>query len=274
MSLEKVYQDIKNSFSNLWQTKQRGNSLEIITPYATTSNRFVSVFITKQGSEYVITDGGWINGGVYDNISLNEEASFLKILYHFQSSLGIQEVASNDGITYYYLKATNPIDIPSRVFDLSSFIQSIVSVAEISFESVAEKETKARFFSKANEFLRSFIQSDKIKFSQYLNAERKELRFNAIYYNKTNQLTLINYITGSTQQYFENSIFKTNTLFEMADLSVYKDFVTNKVSLIDTNASGFLPEKVGHYLSHLQNRTGSKMVNWHEKQKLQSILNQ
>jgi hypothetical protein len=268
MSLEKVFQDIKKSFDSLWQTKKRGNSLEIITPYGTTNNQFVSVFVTMQGAEYIITDGGWINGGVYDNITQNEEASFLKVLYHFQSSLGIKEIVSADGTTYYYLKAINPIDIPSRVFDLASFIQNIVSVSEISFESKAEKETKARFISKANEFLKSFIQADKIKLNCFLNPEKKELKFNALYYSSPTNLKLINYITGSSLSYFANSIFKANTLYEMADDTVYKEYVSDKVSLI-----GYIPEKIAHYLSHLENHTGSKMVNWSEKEKLQTILN-
>ena len=30
--LNDIFMDIKESFSSLWKTKQRGNSLEIITP--------------------------------------------------------------------------------------------------------------------------------------------------------------------------------------------------------------------------------------------------
>ena len=42
MNLLDIFTDIKNAFGGLWQTKQRGNSLEIITPYATTNNRYPS----------------------------------------------------------------------------------------------------------------------------------------------------------------------------------------------------------------------------------------
>ena len=50
MNLLEIFTDIKNAFGGLWQTKQRGNSLEIITPYATTNNRFVSVFLSAENS--------------------------------------------------------------------------------------------------------------------------------------------------------------------------------------------------------------------------------
>lgn len=72
MIFENIYTDITKAFGNLWKTKQRGNSLEIITPYATTNNRFISVFLTQQGSDYVITDGGWLKSGIYD-VMFSEE---------------------------------------------------------------------------------------------------------------------------------------------------------------------------------------------------------
>jgi hypothetical protein len=273
MSLEQIFTDIKASFNGLWQTKHRGNSIEIITPYATTNNRFVSVFITQQGSDYVLTDGGWLNSGIYDIFFQNEETSFLKILYHYQSSFDIKETTSNEGTTFYYLKVANPIDIPSKIFDLATFIQSIVSVSEISFESKAEKETKARFISKANEYLKSFLHYDKIKTNVFLQPENKELKFNAIYFSSPKELNLINYITGSSYNYFINSISKSNMLFEMADITKYQSYIKSKISLIDTTASGYIPEKFAHYLIHLEKHTGSKVINWSEKEKLQSILN-
>ncbi len=98
MNLLEIYNDIKNAFGGLWQTKQRGSSLEIITPYATTNNKFVSVFLSKQGNDYVISDGGWLNSGVYE-VSANEEDCFLKIQQHFEYSLDIKHVQNTEGVT-------------------------------------------------------------------------------------------------------------------------------------------------------------------------------
>src|SRR5687768_11517217 len=102
MTFEEIYVDIKNSFQGIWKTKIRGNSLEIITPYATTNNRFISVFLVKQDNEYFISDGGWINSGIYD-ITLNEDTCFLKIFYHFQAAFNVQEIDSKDGLVYFYV---------------------------------------------------------------------------------------------------------------------------------------------------------------------------
>lgn len=271
MIFNEIFDDIKKSFSGLWQTKERGNSLEIITPYATTNNRFISVFLMKQGNDFVITDGGWINSGIYDVIP-GEDLCFLKIFYHYQNAFNVKEINSKEGIGYYYVKAFNEIDIPSRIFDLSLFIQNIVSISEIDFENKVEKETRELFVSKANDYLKSIINSEKIKFNSNLDPNRKEIKFNAIYYKTPNDLTLINYVTGSSLSYFSNSIFKANTLYEMAEETLYNDFIHDKVTVVDTEAIGYVPQKIGHYLLHLENHTGSKIVEWNQREKLQVLL--
>lgn len=267
MNFNDIFNEIKKSFGGLWQSKQRGNSFEIITPYATTNNKFISVFLTKQGNDYVITDGGWINGGIYDILPNHDETTFIKILYHFQCSFDIKEIES-EGIIYYYTKANNLIDIPSRVLSFSTFVQNIISISELDFETKTEKETKKRFFSKANEYLKTFDSSDKLKIGGYLIPDKKQLKFNALYNNASNNIVLVNYITGSTETTFANSIYRTNILFEMAESTVYKNNIVNKVSLIDTSAGGYLPTKISHFLLHLENKTGSKIIPWVERERL------
>lgn len=272
MNLLEIFTEIKNAFGGLWQTKQRGSSLEIITPYATTNNKFVSVFLSKQGDDYIVSDGGWLNSGVYE-VAVGEETYFLKILYHFQNSFEIKQIANAEGITYYYLKTANAIDIPSKLFDLTLFIQNIVSVSEIAFDDKQEKETKERFVSVANEYLKSFTDKSKLHLNSFLIPEKKDIKFNAIYNNTPSTLSLVNYVTGSSNFYFSNSISKANMLFQMAEDSSAKTFIKSKVSIIDTSADGYVPEKLASYLYHLEHHTGSLLVNWSEKERLQSILN-
>lgn len=273
MTLNDIFNDVRSSFNGIWQTKERGNSLEIITPYATTNNRFISVFLTIQGKDFIISDGGWINSGVYDLFPQNEEPSFLKVFFHYQSAFSILETESGDGLIYYYLKASNAVDVPSKIFDLALFLQNIVSLSEINFESKLEKETRLVFISRANDFLRSFVDSDRIKFNRYLDPQRKEVRFNAIYNNSQNKLTLVNYITGSTTAYFSSSIFRTNQLYEMAEESTYKDFISDKITVIDNTAGGFVPTKISNFLYHLETHTATKIINWSERERLQMLLN-
>lgn len=271
MIFDNIYTDITKAFGNLWKTKQRGNSLEIITPYATTNNRFISVFLTKQGSEFVITDGGWLKSGVYD-VMFSDENCFLKVYFHFLNALEIKEVLGQNKQTYYYLKTENAIDVPSKVFDLAMFIQNMVNVCEIEFSDKKEKETKERFQSKVNEYLKQSFK-DKIELGSYIDKNKKELKFNAIFKDTSSSFSLINYITGSSNHYYTNSISKANMLFEMADNTDYKDYIKQKVSIIDTEAEGYNEAKIASYLYHLEHHTNSKLVNWYEKEKLMVILN-
>jgi len=272
MNFKDIFEDVKMSFDGIWQTKERGNSLEIITPYATTNNRFISVFLTHQNGSFVISDGGWIYSGVYD-VAPRDKDCFLKILYHYQNSFSIKDVVSKDGIKYHYIKTSSKVDIPSKIFDLALYIQNIVSISEIDFEDNDEKETKALFVSKANDFLRSFVNIDKIKFNAPLDPNKKEVKFNAIYHKSHNDLTLINYVTGSSYSNFSNSIFKANTLYEMAEKTVYSRHITEKITIIDTDALGFVPIKIANYLHHLKGQSGTEMIEWNHREVLKSLLN-
>lgn len=270
MSLLDIFTSIKSDFDGLWQTKQRGKTLEIITPYSSTNNKFISVFLTRQRDEYVISDGGWLDNGVYET-TVNDEMCFLKILNHYQDSFNIKQVTNAD-IIYYYIKTKNEIDISSKLLDLALFIQSIVSVSAINFEDKVEKENKERFNSVVNKYLKSFI-NDKLQINQYLTPDKRDIKFNAIYNNTSSNMSLINYVTGSTNNNFANSISKANMLFQMAEDSHAKPFISNKLAIVDNNADGFNQNKIGGYLYHLEHHTGSTIINWSERERLKIILN-
>jgi hypothetical protein len=272
MNLMDVFDDVKRAFGGLWQTKTRGNSLEIITPYATTNNRFVSVFLSKQGNDYIISDGGWLHSGIYD-VVIGDASCFLKVLYHFQNSFDIKEIKNKEGFVYFYIKTSNVIDIPSKLFDLTLFIQNIASVSEISFDDKEEKDSRQRFVTKANDYLKSFANREKLHLNRYLTPEKRDFKFNAIYDIAPSSIALVNYVTGSSNSYFASSISKANMLFQMADDSNVKSFIRSKVSIIDNSADGYSQEKLSSFLYHLENHTGSTLVKWSEKEKLQAILN-
>lgn len=78
-------------------------------------------------------------------------------------------------------------------------------------------------------------------------------------------MTLINYVTGSTAFGFSNSISKANMLFQIADDSDLKAHIVSRVSIIDTSAEGYVPEKLAVFLYHLEHHTGALIVNWHER---------
>lgn len=271
MNKDDLLSDVRNSFGGLWHSKERGNSVEIITPYVTTNNKFVSIFVTFQDGCYFITDGGWITSGYYDTMLNSNDNYYLKLFDYYRNSFNILQVNSQ-GNTYFYLKANSRIDIPSKILVLSTFIQSVLSASEVVFDDQKEAEYRTRFFSQANEYMKTIFPKDLLRFSGYLYEERKDLKFNVIYNRTPNSITLINYVTGSNYNNFSNSICKTNTLFEMASKSNLSNYILNKLAIIDTLATGFEPNKVGGFLMHLENNTGSKSINWHEREQIKQYI--
>lgn len=268
MIFEEIYNDIVDSFNSLWKFKIRGNSLEIITPFATTNHSFVSVFLTMQDENYIISDGGWIDTGIYENQFNLEEESFKRIIFHYQYSLNILETKNNAGVSYFYKKTNKVQSIPSLVFDLSHFVSTIVSASYVQFTDIEERESKEKFKSLANQYIGTYNQ-DNIKFNEALG-EDKSIKFNAVVQKSSSNIILINYITGSTISYYNSSISKTNMLFELADISSMSPFISNKISLIDDEALGYNETKINTFLHHLQGK--STLCKWSEKEQIAYLI--
>ncbi|WP_128547131.1 hypothetical protein [Larkinella soli] len=271
MVFEEIYNDIKNAFGQLWTFKERGKSLEIITPYATTSRKFISVFLTVQDGEYVVSDGGWIDNGLYDNVFNIEDDNYRKIVQHFVNAFDVREVKGPSQKAYFYKKTLSPVAVPTLVFDLSNFISALISTSEIEFTEREERDTKERFRRLANEYMQLVFSKEKIELGAYLD-DKKQIRVNAVIKSSPSRLILINYITGSNLYYFNNSITKANFLFELADKSLVGRFVKRKISLIDNTSAGYLPGRSTTFINHLLENTGSEKIEWSEREKLNAYV--
>ena len=271
MKTLEIFQDIKDTFGDLWKYKERGKSLEIITPYATSNNSFVSVFFTIRGGEYIFSDGGWLTTGEY-GYTLNDHLCFQKLFDHFQNSFSVLKTSAKDGTNYYYAKTNNLIDIPSRLFDITLFIQGVINSAAVEF-SEGSNVSRTLFNSRVNSFMKENFNDQKIHFNAPLIPDREDLKFNVLYNYTPNVMILMNYITGSTESNFTNSIWKTNGLFGMAEQSYQKDFIHEKVALIDDSALGFNPSKNASYIEYLQSNTHSEIVKWSERKRLLTLFN-
>ena len=271
MNYDLIFTDIVASFDKLWKFKIRGNSLEIITPFITTSQKFISVFLSEKNGEFIISDGGWIESNIYE-CSLNfDDDTFNRAFFHYYNAFNIKEVIGSSNVRYYYKKTSKAFAIPSLVFDLANFMASILSLSEIEFIDKQEKETKERFQSSANSFIQSIVPLDKLEFGAYLGV-RREIRISAIIRRPKSKLVLVQYVTGSTLSYFFNSITRTNFLFEMAQKSTYGQQIENKISLIDNMASGFNLSQFNNSINHLLENTHSQMVTWSDKEKLRELV--
>jgi hypothetical protein len=268
-----IFSDIQSSFSSLWKFKERGNTLEIITPYATTSSKFISIFLSERNGEYIISDGGWIDEGIYDNTFDIEDGCYIKIVEHYINSFDIQQTKGLGEKTYFYKKTSIKFSVPSLVMDLSVFISNLISLTEIEFSEKEEKESITRFGKNANDYLKTFIENDKLDLGGCLG-DNKTIKLSAIIKPTASKLILINYITGSNLSHFTNSISKANFIFELAEETKYKEHISRKISIVDNYSNGYQPDKLFGYLKHLSDNTKAEEVNWSEKERLKELISE
>ncbi len=268
-----IFQNVKNCFDQLWSFKQRGETLEVITPYSTTSNKFVSLFVTNQGGKYIVSDGGLLNAESYDSSIDYDNQCLLKILYHLEDHYQIKTTVDKRGYKHYYKTTTKENLIPNLIFEVGQFVSMCVSSATVSFEDVKEKEEKETFRKNANTFLESIIDKENRRFGAYLDKENyRSVRFSAIIERK-NKLSLINYVTGSNITNFQNSIARANLNFEIASSSKYNNYIENKIVLMNDTADGYVPASLFNHINILKEHTGQEPIGWSQKEQLKVILN-
>lgn len=268
-----IFKNIKEEFCSLWSFKERGETLEIITPYTTTSNNFVSVFLTVKNKEFIVSDGGWLSDDTYEASLDFEDDVFAKVFAYYKNFFDIKIIRAND-LDYYFKKTDKKNLIPNLVFDIANFISAVSSSSQIQFIDIREKEEKARFNKEANIFLTALIpKADKpnLYFRKSVDDNLKAIKFSAIA-TKNSQITLINYVTGSTPEYFIGSIGKANITFEVVNKSTVKDHIKYKVALINDTAPGFNKDKLNVYLEQLENTTKNHNILWHQRDKLKTII--
>jgi len=267
MIFDGIYSDVVTSFGSLWNYKVRENTLEIITPFATTSSKFVSVFLSKIGREFIVSDGGWVYEGTYGNTFDRDIDCYNKIFTHYTDSFSIKETLSQTGTSYFYKKTEHQISVPSLIFDMANFISSIVSASGVEYEK--EKQVRDLFSTNASEYLKEVIGQDNLHVGAYLDS-KKQVKPSAIINVDGGKVVLLNYITGSNPTYFRHSISGANQIFEMANEVKEKAMIKGKIALVDDTSNGYKIEKVSNWLNHMIKNTQSDMINWAGREKLKN----
>ncbi|EAQ49593.1 hypothetical protein [Leeuwenhoekiella blandensis] len=265
-----IFTTIKEDFCSLTTYKVRGESLEIITPFSTLNNKFVSVFIKEIKGKFVISDGGWTDLNYYDvNISEESEDIIQRIFTYYQQSFEISITSDQAGTLYYFKTCSNPRDIPTYVYDIANFIVGAVNSLGIKYKDDKEEKEKETFRKDANTFLKVHYDEN-VKLQKSLD-DFKNIRFNALI-TKNSDIFLISYVTGSSSYYFTNDLRKTIVNFEISEKSKYRDFIREKVSIINDNADGYRPDKLGSMLELLNEKVTKEPIKWSEKEKILELI--
>lgn len=267
--MEDIVNIVVASFSSLWKVKKYGNTIEIITPFCTTNDCFVSVFITKRNDNYIITDGGWISDNYYNNFFDNDDESYLRLFTYYQEQYTIRETESNNK-TYYYKNTRKRELVPNLVLEMSSFISTVVSSSFIKFQDDKDKDLQKRFRTQVSDYLTAGFDKKALSFNGYIDERYKDIKFNAII-RKDDKFTLYNYVTGTTEFYFRGSIGRSNMNFQLINRTILKQQIHKRVTVVNDQASGYKFEKLKQYLDLISEEAESEIVNWTNKRELLEI---
>lgn len=268
--MDTLFNIIRSDFDSL-KFKMRNSTLEVVTPIATTSDKFVSVFITIKGDSYVVTDGGWISEGKYDSDLPLLNEIYSRVFDYYKSEYGVNELATNNYI-YYYKKTTNKAMVSSLVYDLATFTSSVISASFINYQEKKELDNSKRFQSRANAFIKEVVPHNiQVKHNTWVLEKYKSLRFHALIPFK-NRLTLVSYVTGSNNEYFRNSLAMANMRFEVVEKDGFNGIVANKILLIDDTVKSYTSPEMIPIIGIITNNSKRINLPWSEREKIRKAV--
>lgn len=271
--MKEVFEEIISAFQSLWSVKYHGETtIEISTPIATTTDMFVSVFVTRRGSEFVVTDGAWLYEEVYNDV-IHTDTKHEKILQYYKEKFDILETQSGNR-TYYYKKVEALNLLPNLVFDIANFIGAIASTNDIAFS--ADKAIFG-FKRKATEFLKKEVarNAEDFEFDKPLPNQKNGVRFSAVQ-RRGNVVSVVNFVSGSTSTNFVNSLCRSKANIEIAREQRDADFSIGLCAILydDNILNHFSSGMAQEYLDHLRRKEdeGYSVFPWVQRNSLQRLL--
>lgn len=257
--MEEIYELVRAAYQSLWKIKNHGETIELITPMVTTNDMFISVFVTRRGDDYIVTDGGWLMAGLYECEFDQQGRIYSRVFDYYYKNFGILETSYKQR-TFYYKKIQRLELLPNLVFDMSNFISSVVSSACIQYN--ADKVEKT-FKKKARLFLERTFKTGSFEYDKAVNDELG-IRFNAISHFD-GQLQLFNFVSGSSSNYYANALCRSMTNFEMIKPLRNQLHINKTITLIDDSQPSVMQSpQVIMYMRHMYEleKADNRVVPW------------
>lgn len=268
--MNRIFEIVRTAFNSLWKMRMRGDTLEIITPFATTNDKFVSIFVSIRKNGYVVNDGGWLANGFYDcDLPLLNDI-YIRVLNYYMAEYKVKCVDASPNIFYYKITTEERL-VPNLVFDLAAFIKEAVSSSFINYEDNKEIEVSKRFSGLANSFFRELIPSQYLKINHYVSENLRGIRFNTVL-SLHNRYTLISYVTGSRDNYYILSLSKANTQYDFIESDAINRLVSKKIVLLDDTVKSYSSEKVVPFMKVILSKTDRDNVTWKERNRLKELV--
>lgn len=264
---------IQSDFGALWRCQQRGNTVEISTPYMLPDSSLFSVFVTCRNGKYIVCDGGSVWEIVSEHCPL-PDTEIKASLDGFSKKFEISECMGGDGQKLFFKSCDKTALIGSLVFDMASFVTTATSVLVAASFDEPDVEPDERFQGKADSFIKSLIPSDsRLKFKAHQQIkEVSGVKFSAVI-KSASKIWVVSYVTGSHLTYFRKSIGETKMNFEHVWDSSLKGHVKT-IPLLNTEAAGFQPTKLKWQLEMLKKSSGDCLVKWSDRDSIATLLTQ
>ncbi len=262
MNKSATYDIIKRDFCNLFSFKSHGDTLEIITPLTTLTDKFVSVFLTQRGSKLIVTDGGYILKEIYEHSLLHLDSDIVNVtIDRYKDFYKVKEKEAS-GDKFYY-QSTDRIELLSSVvFQLAHFILGVVNSYSLDYREKKEIDEKDRFKSETNSFLQEHYQDSFEKNFKPV----KGLRYSGVI-KIDNKLNLLEYVTGHKRRYIEQDIRKAIINFQLIQNNPLREMVSSKIVIFNDESAGYqagvppiLHDYLQEYASDILTRTQRNKV--------------
>lgn len=264
--MQELFESIKKAYDSLWKVRVLGESLEIVTPMVTVNDYFVTVFVTKRGGDYIVTDGGWISAGNYDCEVDISQKTYQKLFYFYLENYSILQTVGH-GRIIYYKKVEDPLLVVNAVFDLSNFISAVISGSNIQF--VTDKKER-QFNSTVREYLCSEFEPGFFDFRRKV-LPNSSLEFGAVA-RFSGHLQLINVVTGSNPSYYRDSLCRSTFYFEAAKRIENLRISKTVAILDDTNPRVYCSPFVRDTIALSGEERGIILLPWGDRSGLRGIL--
>ena len=240
IAIEKLFNDIRADFSDLWTCQQRGSTTEIVTPYMDLHDDAIMVYLTKRGQRFIVSDGGRIDAIASEgDVDLSERKNL-----HYADMLEYYDIKQSyyDGQTFCF-KSTDDVQmLSSLIYDIVHFHKAIVD--SMFMESLFnDSEAKEKYFGTVvKDIIREKLLRNKIAREKYEMCQidqLKGLQFNSfVRERKSGQIWSAMAIYSRDLRGLRNSVqraqfafdYVTRNQFEEIRLAAVVDEIPSSVS--------------------------------------------
>src|SRR5437870_9715243 len=145
-----ITDSLQRDFSALWKCQQRGNSLEITTPYLLPDSTLLSLFLTQRENRFIVCDGGGVFEVIEDYCPFPRPKAIAE-LQGYAHKFGLKQ-GHSEGKPLFFKDCDDIRLVSSLAFDVATFATMATSAMVASAEEI---ETEDRFKVKADAFLKT-----------------------------------------------------------------------------------------------------------------------